>query len=342
MSSADLIREPAWQGLTPGLPEWTEVPAMRAQSILASAGLSGTLLERSGDAAGTQFKITKGGERDLFLKHVPAARAASEERAQSIAGWLAGRGVPVAVPCAGYPRRLADGSLFVAMPYVHGKRLDPEPEQLRALGRIIAALHAALAAHPDVASWSTYTKQRMTSLANTRQALATRRVSCGPLKERLAELAADEDVDFVLSSSMVAALHGDLNPGNVLLDAETGLPRLLDFEDVFHSLLPPAFEMMLVIERFVLARLRDEASIRGCTAALLTGYREAGGHRLEFGIKPADVLRSLAVRSLCVLCQGAQRGIDVSASEWSKFFSLEEAARQSADMINGVVEEIVA
>ncbi len=342
MSSADLIREPAWQGLTPGLPEWTEVPGIRAQSILASAGLSGTLLERSDDATGTHFKVTKGGEMDLFLKHVPAARSDSEERAQSIARWLAGRGVPVAAPCAGYPRTVADGSLFVAMPYVHGKRLDPEPEQLRALGRIIAELHAALAEHPDVGSWSMSTKQRMASLASTRQALATRRISCGPLKERLAELAAGEELDFVLPSSKAAALHGDLNPGNVLLDAENGLPRLLDFEDVFHSLLPPAFEMMLVIERFVLARVSDEESVRGCTAALLTGYREAGGHRLEFGIRPADVLRSLALRSLCVLCQGAQRGVDVSASEWSKFFLLEDAARQSADMINGMVEEIVA
>ena len=119
---------------------------------------------------------------------------------------------------------------------------------------------------------------------------------------------------------------------DVSLEVNAGEAVLLDFEDVFHSVLPPAFELLLMIERFVLVPIpADDAAVR-LARSLLSGYRpDSSGASLDLGgRRPSDVLRSLSLRSLCVLALGERSGVMIASDEWRKFFALEQSAQQRA------------
>jgi Ser/Thr protein kinase RdoA (MazF antagonist) len=110
----------------------------------------------------------------------------------------------------------------------------------------------------------------------------------------------------------------------------------LDFEDVVHSVLPAAFDVALLCERAILAAEPDEAAARASIAALLHAYAEAGGGSI---VRPAilpDIMRGLALRSLCTLALIDPAGTDTG--EWGKFFHLFEAAATRREVF--VLQEI--
>jgi Ser/Thr protein kinase RdoA (MazF antagonist) len=142
-------------------------------------------------------------------------------------------------------------------------------------------------------------------------------------------------IDFLPGEVPCRPLHGDLNPGNVLV-GERG-PVFLDFEDVFHSVLPPSFELAYALERFVMVPLPDDAAALTAGRILVRGYRLHGGDPIP--ADPTAVLRALALRALCALAAGQRKGLAVQPDEWRKFFGLESAARARAATLAGIVEQ---
>ena len=335
MSSVSLIREPAWSGLAPGLPQTVPAEPAEAALLLRLLGLSGRLsgLRFAGAASGHYKLVTVDGEA-LHLKVVEPSRRSSVERAEAIAEWLARKGLAVATPSAGFPRTLPDGRLVTCCPYIEGRRIAPKPADLAALGRSVALLHAALASHPDRNHWVRSTRCRLDALTEIGRELAAGRLSCGPDHELLRALASDEALRFDLPDA-ATPLHGDLNPGNVLVAQSTDRPVLLDFEDVFHSVLPPMFELLLVIERFVFVQTEDDKRALRLARAFLDGYCSDGAS-IPTKDAPSTMLRALSLRSLCVLAQGAREGVGVAPLEWKKFFYLERQARRRAGVLNQV------
>jgi Ser/Thr protein kinase RdoA (MazF antagonist) len=326
MSSISLIRPPAWLALTPGLPAPAPVDAATADAVRADFGLSGRVV---GLVPPTLFRLDRTDGPPLMLKLVEPGRREAAARAEAIASWLAAQGlfVPAALP--GFPRELADGRLAVALPFTEGRRPEPTPEDLFALGRAVGALHRTLAKHPERAAWRASTARRLADLSAIRTELAAGRLKAGPEPERLQALAGEPALDFA-PGWPARPLHGDLNPGNILVERPSGSVVLIDFEDVFHSVLPPAFELLLLIERHILVPVADDDLALVLVRRLLDGYDETP---VAFPAPPADILRARALRSLCVLALGAREGRDGGGSEWAKFLALEQQAQARADFL---------
>jgi Ser/Thr protein kinase RdoA (MazF antagonist) len=339
MFSADLIRKPAWSGLAPALPEPVEISAAEAEEVLRAFGLSGQLTGlRLGGGNVEHYRLQPPSGPPLFLKLVGPGQRDIAKRAEALARWLAGKGLAVSAQLDGFPRRTSDGQMALAAPFIEGRRIRADEHDLRLLGETIAGLHLLLASHPDRPAWKLATRARLDTLTNVRADLSSGSLRCGPEPNRLRELAADMTAEFDLGSVETAALHGDLNSGNVLVDVASGRHVLLDFEDVLHSVLPPIFELLLVIERFVLVPIEDDETALTRSHALLDAYRRSGGRQLSaHGRAPAAVLRGLALRSLCVLAYGEAAGIGTPDDEWRKFLVLEERARQRAPLIARII-----
>jgi len=323
MSGPAAPRPAAWPGLEPRAPRFESAPAELARRVESALGSRGRV-ERVANAGETDayLRFTDAGGVRWFLKIVPHERAREMRQAERIARWLAERGAPV-IAASGEPREFAGGALFV-YPYVEGR--PPSPGDARALGGALAKLHAALAPHPDVASWREDTAHRLEELESTRGALARGELRAGPDPGLLARLAADRTIDFGPGGfdplGPAVPSHGDLNIFNVLVTAAG--PVFLDFEEVHHSVLPPAFDLATLAERAILVRGGGEESARAAAAVLLAAYAEASGIApLPLERVPA-VLRALALRALCLRARIDPRGED--AGEWAKFFALMEAA----------------
>lgn len=333
MCSGATVRPPAWSGLRPGLPDWRPVPDVEARRVAGAVGIEGRVLamDADGDAAGL-FRLEPAGGSPLFVRLAGPERADTVERAEHLAAWLAARGVPAAAPEPGFPRRLPDGGAISAARFVDGARLPATTGAMARLGTALARLHGTLAEHPDREGWAAATDRRLAALNETRTALAAGRIEAGPDPTRLRALAADPEIDFVRAGVPRRPLHGDLNPGNVL--AVDGAPVFLDFEDALHSVLPPAFELALALERFVLVPLTDDAAARAAGGKLLAAYRDGGGAGKLDDL--AGAMRALAVRSLCVLAMGLDRGEVVPEAEWRKFLELEAQARTRQSVIAAI------
>jgi Ser/Thr protein kinase RdoA (MazF antagonist) len=338
MSSVDLIKAPAWRGLTPGLPETIELPAAEAARIRDAVGLSGRLAGLAmGGGEIVHYRIDPPSGPPLFLKLAQPSQREVVERAEGIARWLTERGVSVAAPLPGYPRPLADGRVAVVTAFVDGRRVRGDAADLAGLGRCVGHLHRALAAHPDRAGWSRATAVRLDALDNVRADLAAGRLRRGPEPEQLRELAADKTLTFHPKGAPAEPLHGDLNPGNVLVDLKSAEPILLDFEDVFHSVLPSIFELLLIVERFILVPVDADGEAEALARTLLESYRGVAGPTVCVpGQSPSNSLRSLALRSLCVLALGERSGIATANDEWTKFFTLERHARRRATLVDQI------
>lgn len=304
-----------------------------ARGVTEATGIEGRVLAMSTDGdAGGLYRLVPANGPPLFVRLVGPERSLTVERAEGLAAWLAARDMPVAAPEPGFPRRLADGGVVSAARFVVGARIPATAGAMAALGAALARLHRALAEHPDRDAWAASTERRLAALTEAREALAAGPAEAGPDPDRLRALAADPEIDFMRAGAPRRPLHGDLNPGNVL-DVD-GAPVLLDFEDALHSVLPPAFELALALERFVLVPLADDEAAREAGGVLLAGYREAGGAE---GLDDlAGAMRALALRSLCVLAAGLDRDAAAPEAEWRKFLALEAQARARHRVIAAV------
>ena len=338
MASSDLIRAPTWVGLSPGLPRTVSLSAHDEALLLTRLRTEGRLQGLSlglGSGAMKHFVLTRSGKPPEFVKIVAPQQREASERAEGIARWLKARGLPVTAPSPGWPRDLDGGSIAIATRYLNGRRVVSAEEDLGRLGEAVGKLHLLLARYPDRELWQTKTEQRLETLMQVRCDLANGAFAYGPRPDELVGLAADDGLDFVMAGMARTPLHGDFNPGNVLVDIETGKIVIFDFEDVFHSVLSPLFELLLIIERFILVPVADDVLATRYAKLFADAYaREVGGLPSPGSFRPSDVLRSLSLRSLCVLSLGEKSGTLIGRDEWDKFFRLERQAKARAAILN--------
>ncbi|QDZ11619.1 phosphotransferase [Devosia ginsengisoli] len=341
MSSSELFREPSWRGLRPALPEYVAAEPAVTDFICRTLGEYGAISQLLlGGCAVGMFRFQPAGGDAKLVKLVPESRRSSMMQAEDIATWLAARDAPVVAALPGYP--VWDGDYgIVVMPYLHGRRVEASEQDMALLGRSVAQVQKKLASHPDRLRWERATAERLADLMVVRSSLATGRLSCGPNPERLATLARDPMLDFVLQDMERVPLHGDLNPGNVLI--VDGKAILLDLEDVFHSVLPPILELVLAIERYVLVVVENDAHAVSAGRAFVKAWQSNMGVATVTGSTDlVRVFRSLALRSLCVLASAEQHGAAMPDEEWNKFFLLEQLAGRRAHAIALIFEEGVA
>ena len=117
-------------------------------------------------------------------------------------------------------------------------------------------------------------------------------------------------------------LHGDLNPGNILID-DGGTAWILDMEDAIHSWGAPLRDLAFAAERLALVPDGDRSEKLERITALCQGYNRASACPVRW--RPGRLeaaLRALSWRALMLLCHRERRGLDSTTAEWTKFFAL--------------------
>lgn len=315
-------RTPAWAALAPPIPKRRIAKGRVAERLLLQLG--GGQLESVLTAAheNEHFLHRRSGQPARFIKLVERARAPALRAAEAIVNDAVAVGAPAVRLISESNLDVDDWQAFV-YEFVDGRRVAPLAAEIRALGVALGRLHEALRASPHLEQIVTATGTRMARLLDARKALQDGR-EAGPHPSRLTRLARDRALEFFDDQERVNVLHGDANPGNVVLD-HSGDVHFLDFEDVIHSALPRRFELAYVAERFVYVQEDDKANAEALVAELLDAYASVIEDYVPFDMQLT--LRSLALRSLCVLADAEFNGASVPPSEWEKFFELETQAR---------------
>ena len=345
--SATLVRSPSWSGLTPALPRADVLDEQSATHILGMIGLEPAQISEVsallfGDAPSHMYRVDATAGQSFLLKLVDVERQEGVLRAEGVAAWLAEQGLDFPAPLPGFPRETPEGDVAILLPFMSGRRVEASISDMRALGQALGAFHHNLVRHPDLGSWRDFTDDRLSELNAVRERLVKKHGARPQYADRLSELAADRSLDFRFDALPRRPLHGDMNPGNILIAGDKAV--LMDFEDVFHSVLPIAFDLALVLERLVLVRVGEEQLAIDLGRAFMFEYSRSGESFVDVAALSAQewtsVLRSLALRSLCTLALGEESGIQVETVEWEKFFYLEQLATGKGHLIECMAREI--
>lgn len=322
--------------MSPGLPAQHLVKNGDGDKFKQELSLEGDLYALDfGQGPSNMYRLS-GPKDDSFVKIYSPQAARLGYRSETLADWVADRSKLITPSKNGFPRYLKNGSLAGVRGYCNGKRVPVTISAMRKLGESLAKLHCSLASHPERETWLTNTDRRLDLVEMTRDDLVANRLKAGPDPTLLAGLAATPNLLFRQSETSRIPLHGDLNPGNLMM--ESGRLQIFDFEDVGHSVLDSCFDLTVVIERFVMmCRDITDGQRVEISHAFLIGYRDSGGilsvpEHLLF----ADIPRALSLRSLCLLAYAESKGVSVPDAEWRKFLFLFTKAGEMKTLWNKV------
>lgn len=241
------------------------------------------------------------------------------------------RGIRVKAPAlipmieAGWPRPLEDGGAALLMPFIEGRYPRSDLAELELLGKALGALHHALARHPEGRSIAARAAERDAALLALwpRTVLDAAPASCALSLRVLSAAIAVPSVDY----GSLQPLHGDLNPGNILITPERRV-AFLDFENAPQSFGPVGLDLAMLIER--LCRKGCEGGVsEDSLRALVSGYADATGKRAGAVLPAGKLHQALVVRNvkaLCILAAKQQAGHQIDEAEWLKFVLLLRAA----------------
>ncbi|QKI89565.1 phosphotransferase [Thiomicrorhabdus xiamenensis] len=230
------------------------------------------------------------------------------------------------------------------LPYLELLPFELNPQTASKLGRHLAAVHNCLAQELNQSKRETVRLQwqkrlydfeeswrefRDRKLAEFWEMIGCRTDSkseprnfVGEFEKRLQLL------HFDLAQAQV--VHGDLNPGNVLLAGENGTPLLIDFENSHYSYLPRIMDVAMLVHRVFLP-LRDEDTENW--ASSVAAFFQAYGI-LDSPMSLAEAMIACCVRSQCVLIERYVVSGYWLQSEWQKFEHLIQQVETDVDSLN--------
>lgn len=262
--------------------------------IRDALGLAGSLEPLAGGA----FRLrADNGDGDFFIRLDPHKRYAAGD---AIAGWAAAQGLKTNAPLPGFPRDF-DGGHVIAYPWRDTR--DLIPADMPALGRDLRRLHNVLGRHPDAQRWRDLTDRILLDLTAIRVRIAGGELKVSQYYEGVADLARNQDYDFVMHGYPRIACH----MGDARVDTATGEIVFFNFRNVPAAYLPAAFEFARVIERHILQSGADLSA----AAAFLKAYGVEG--RLNLG----RIMLANIVRACCALA-----ATDIPAEQWQRIFDL--------------------
>ncbi len=188
-------------------------------------------------------------------------------------------------------------------------------------------LHRFLENHEQKNIWTLNTNKRLDKLSETLTKIRSGQMNLPIPRKDIDFIFNYENLDFCCLNEIRSPLHGDLNYTNVLLSGSKVL--FVDFEDVYHSVLPPRFELAYLIERlfFVNSESSKEAFKRSQT--FLQEYINNSSSPERFkNIDWLNTVLSINLRSLCVLGFIQSSNITIPIEEFEKFVFLFNKALQ--------------
>ena len=116
----------------------------------------------------------------------------------------------------------------------------------------VAKLHTALKTHPNQNKWRNKTIIKFQDLKIIEKLILENRLKIAKYGEIIKNILTQYSVDEIINESNYHILHGDLNPGNILINNEK--IYFSDFEDTSSSVLNPIYEIMYLLERLILVK----------------------------------------------------------------------------------------
>ncbi len=340
MSKPWLPREPARADLNARDLLETPVAEDLGTQIKAAIGERGRLtgLGRTRASLFGFFRLAPEDESPgLFLKLVPSNQVARQVEADRVARLVNASGLEASCLLPGYPKRFDEDTAILGYRYIDGRLPRPIPSDLEALGSAVGRLHKVLADAPEAPQVRERAKTRQRLLQDRWQELQQSADLPGPYPEQLRRLVAGAPGAFAESDEPHQVIHGDLNPGNILINEANEEIVFLDFEDSPGAWLPPRMDLAFALERHVLVVEADDRAARELGGCFLSGYQEASG--LSPFQKPGDfagALHWLSLRSLCLLAEFAARDEAWPTEEWSKFDYLLSMAEKRRDLVAAI------
>lgn len=268
------MRPPLRSGITAGSLPWEILPSEAASALRPLNEWLPGRFEVVPTASGVPRYLrsfAEGAEPAWFVKIVgddelPAARLEADlGRAIATEG--------VVTPLFAAELALNEGVSAIIFHWTRGIHPTSGKLDFFALGTSLNRLHRAFANVADRFSIGARTTQRLNDIEQLalsemfNQRWEGCEHECFAFEMRDAFLANLEKMKWG-----TGAIHGDLNPGNIMLQEETF--AFLDFEDTLHSQLWPGLDVAKIIERLILPSV-DEKGRNASAAdflALLRGY----------------------------------------------------------------------
>lgn len=315
-----LPRQPAFAELRPKEALFNSVRDAMADRICEALG-QGCVAQISG---GHRYYLHSNNDTSSFVKLVKADDLKRFLQADEVATHVVSQGVQSSLIRAGFPRPFDDESFLLVYDYIPSRFAEANGSDIKKLGALIARMHLALKSVPNQERALSATRVRLATL----EARASRIVAgddYGPDPDLLRQIVCQQEGLLKLFSSDIDAqcTHGDLNYSNVIFDQRDGAACLLDFEDTMISWFPPAFDVALALERFVLTMpLSDSAMYHLGTELLISYKREVAQDSEVFSHGLHEYLHALALRSLLTLAELSAREVEPDVAEWRKFSGL--------------------
>jgi aminoglycoside phosphotransferase len=334
-----LGRPPAHLDLRPNQGEWKPANPTTAGKICGWVGISGEVESLRSDAPESQgyFRVSTRTGQNLFIKILNEDAAISQLEADRVARWLGLHGMTVSHLIEGFPKAIPGGLCALAYKKIEGRYGNFTKDDLSILGTALAKLHRLFEDCPWKNEIRTRGLQRHDLLSDSLKKLQKGGTSSGNIPAAALELLVrrvkPSILDVLLEEPQV--VHGDLNYGNVLFDAEGAGVVFLDYEDTLVSWLSPLAELSFVIERFALCQ-DDETSLE-LSRSLIEAYVAGGGRVYSEPRKLADLLCALAVKSLLLLVLVEKKNSwAIPDSEWQKFIFLYHQAISRANLFEKI------
>jgi hypothetical protein len=274
------------------------------------------------------FRVRNGAGDDWLLKLVNSVLAARLGAAESFVQMLPSLGVAsnLSIPVGpmGWPRPGPNGLTAFLVPYLSGRYPSAAKTDIEATATAIAKLHRTLREHP-IASKIAVAGARHEAKLSKYWPRVVSRYAPEHLQYRVAKFM-QSDYMQMLDERDAQPLHGDLNPGNILL-LENDHVAILDFEDAPSRFGSVETDLALAIERIccLCSNIRE---IQTKTRHFIECYGKEAG-TVPFG-KPGALHQFLIfqnVRALCVLAARSEIGDATNPDEWGKFVGLLERHR---------------
>lgn len=331
-----IVRNPTWNSLTPPLPKFVSCDTVETNFLKEKLGEDGVFFIAQFDLKSTSAFLfqRKSDQKKFFIKKVSAEHKRQYQQSEHLAQFIACPDyiVNIAINCVSNEE---ENSLYYIYPYIHGKRLFAEPEEIISLATALAKLHLKKKSYPDQQLIIKNTTERTSQLNFIRKALANGCYSYIPYFSFVKKMAQQYDFDWI-NQEDAQPIHGDLNAGNLLL-SENNMICFFDFEDALHSFHPVVLDLLFVIERIIFNQNSSTERLLNLGLMFIHAYKKAGGTyryktRDEFG------LTILALKAFCLLTLLAEKNKNILNSEWDKFFKLTQKAENERDLIKTILQ----
>ena len=198
------------------------------------------------------FFFFKTKNNDYFVKLIDNYQLNKIQSSLKLSSWLSKKGINTVNPC--FPIKKVDTENqklnAVIFPFVKNQSITLNLKNICSLSKSLASFHNILEMHPANLDYKKNTIKRMKELKKIETLIKNDELKIKKFGRFIKTQLKDFSIQEIINEKYYQILHGDLNSGNILIN--NNKIYFIDFEDSMHSSLNPIFEVMYVIERFIL------------------------------------------------------------------------------------------